>query len=255
MRFFLIFLAGALVLLISISSHRRTRPQRRHRKLQRRRVESTQIVPNQYLVVLHDDVMDVQETVDRLMQESPCSQNVAFVYEITIKGFALMDCSESDLAILLDAPEVLFAVEDELVHGNLMSQDVSSNWALDRTNQRDNSLDGKYEYDYNGTGVTIYVFDSGVRSTHNEFGGRASCGYNAYEGLEPCTDNNGHGTFNAAVAAGATYGIAKNADIVNVRVLNQNLGASITRIIAGIDFVGAEKMNNATQPMVVNMSL
>jgi len=220
-----------------------------------RRVESTRVVPNQYLVVFDDDVMDVQAMVDRLMQYSPCSQNVAFVYEITIKGFALTDCSESDLALLLDDPAVKFAVEDEIVHGNLISQDVSSNWALDRTDQRDNSLDGKYEYGYDGTGVTIYVFDTGVRSTHVEFGGRASCGYNAYEGVEPCTDNNGHGTFNAAVAAGATYGIAKNADVVSVRVLKQNVGGSITKIIAGIDFVASEKANNATQPMVVNMSL
>ena len=148
--------------------------------------------------------------------------------------------------------------QDETIRGNSFSQDTSQYWWLDRTDEVDGKkLDGTYEYDYDGTGIKIYILDSGVRSTHGEFApDRAeSCGFNAFEGIEPCEDNNGHGTFNSACAAGAFYGIAKNASIVNVRVLRQSLGSSIARIIAGIEFVGLEKAKNAAQPMVVNMSL
>ena len=148
-------------------------------------------------------------------------------------------------------------IQDETVHGNVFSQDVSQYWWLDRTDEDAiNTFDGTYNYAYDGTGVKIYMLDSGVRTTHVEFApNRVSCGFNALEGIEPCEDNNGHGTFDSACAAGTTYGIAKNADIINVRVLRRNLGTSIARIIAGIEFVGTEKMKNATQPMVVNMSL
>jgi len=223
-----------------------------HRKL-RRDLANTKVVPGQYLIILEDDVADVPETVEDIMESSEC--NLLFVYQITLKGFALSECSEANLAPILDHPAVQHAERDELVQGDLISQDVSSLWHLDRIDQPSPPLDGQYEYEYDGTGVTLYVLDSGVRSTHEEFGGRAKCGFNAYEGREPCDDNFGHGTFDASIAAGFTHGTAKNADIVNVRVLTSSLGGSSTRIIAGIEYVGSEKMSNSTKPMVANMSL
>ena len=83
-----------------------------HRKLLRRRLHS-QVVPSQYLVVLHDDVVDVQGAVDKLSQLSECS-NVLFVYNITIKGFAVANCSETNLSLLLNDQIVQYAVEVRL---------------------------------------------------------------------------------------------------------------------------------------------
>jgi cerevisin len=64
-----------------------------------------------------------------------------------------------------------------------------------------------YVHDTNaGEGVDIYVVGSGVRTTHNEFGGRASWGVSFVGETE---DNYGHGTQCAAIAAGSQFGVAK----------------------------------------------
>ena len=99
------------------------------------------------------------------------------------------------------------------------------------------------------------MLDTGIRTTHNEFEGRAVCGFNAYADSEPCEDNEGHGSFTAGGAAGKTYGVAKNATIVAVRVLDRDVTGSLTKIIAGLEYVANEKQENPSKPMVVNMSL
>ena len=95
-----------------------------HRKLVRRRLNAL-VVPDQYLVVLQDDIVDVQGTVDRLVALSACS-NVLFVYQITIKGFALADCSENDLAVLLSDPAVQYAVEVNPLFGGFNGRFVEN---------------------------------------------------------------------------------------------------------------------------------
>ncbi|MGC5413298.1 S8 family serine peptidase, partial [Streptomyces sp. DT225] len=71
-----------------------------------------------------------------------------------------------------------------------------------------------------GEGVTAYVIDTGVRTTHEEFGGRAASGFDAVDNDDSADDGNGHGTHVAGTIAGATYGVAKKAKIVAVRVLD-----------------------------------
>lgn len=94
-------------------------------------------------------------------------------------------------------------------------------WGLDRSDQASLPLSGTYTYpDTAGSGVTAYVIDTGVRISHSQFGGRAVNGYDAVDGDSVAQDGNGHGTHVASTIAGSTYGIAKQAKIVAVRVLN-----------------------------------
>ncbi|GFJ83865.1 S8 family peptidase [Phytohabitans houttuyneae] len=123
-------------------------------------------------------------------------------------------------------------------------------WGLDRIDQRNLPLNQSFTYGPS-TGVRIYVIDTGVRITHRDFGGRASYGYDAVDGDNVAADGNGHGTFVAGVAACASYGVAKNANIVAVRVLNSSGQGTTAGIIAGIDWVTA----NAVRPAVANLSL
>ncbi|MFE9021515.1 S8 family peptidase [Streptomyces sp. NPDC007808] len=125
-------------------------------------------------------------------------------------------------------------------------------WGLDRVDQSALPLSRTYTYpDSAGSGVTVYVIDTGVRITHSDFGGRASYGYDAVDGDTTAQDGNGHGTHVASTVAGSTYGVAKKAKIVAVRVLDNSGGGTTAGVVAGIDWVTA----NHSGPSVANMSL
>ncbi|MGW0842987.1 S8 family peptidase [Streptomyces sp. NPDC002787] len=125
-------------------------------------------------------------------------------------------------------------------------------WGLDRSDQASLPLSGTYTYpDSAGSGVTAYVIDTGVRISHAQFGGRAFNGYDAVSNDNVAQDGNGHGTHVASTIAGSTYGIAKQAKIVAVRVLNNSGSGTTAGVVAGIDWVTA----NHSGPSVANMSL
>ncbi|GGW58340.1 S8 family peptidase [Streptomyces caelestis] len=128
----------------------------------------------------------------------------------------------------------------------------SAPWGLDRIDQTSLPLSGTYTYpDSAGSGVTVYVIDTGVRITHQQISGRAAHGYDAVDGDNNASDGNGHGTHVATTIAGSTYGVAKKAKIVGVRVLNNSGSGTTAGVIAGIDWV----TKNHSGPSVANMSL
>ncbi|QWB26589.1 MULTISPECIES: S8 family peptidase [Streptomyces] len=129
---------------------------------------------------------------------------------------------------------------------------TSAPWGLDRIDQTSLPLSGTYTYpDSAGSGVTVYVIDTGVRVTHQQISGRAAHGYDAVDGDNDASDGNGHGTHVATTIAGTTYGVAKKAKIVGVRVLNNSGSGTTAGVIAGIDWV----TQNHSGPSVANMSL
>ncbi|MFK4155510.1 S8 family peptidase [Streptomyces fungicidicus] len=128
----------------------------------------------------------------------------------------------------------------------------SAPWGLDRIDQASLPLSGTYTYpDSAGSGVTAYVIDTGVRITHQQISGRAAYGYDAVDGDTTASDGNGHGTHVATTIAGSTYGVAKKAKIVAVRVLDNNGSGTTAGVIAGVDWVTA----NHSGPSVANLSL
>jgi subtilisin family serine protease len=125
-------------------------------------------------------------------------------------------------------------------------------WGLDRIDQANLPLNQNYTYpDTAGEGVTVYVIDTGVRVSHSTFGGRARNGYDAVDGDNVAQDGAGHGTHVAGTIAGSQYGVAKKANIVAVRVLNNDGEGTTAGVIDGIDWVAA----NHSGPSVANMSL
>jgi subtilisin family serine protease len=141
------------------------------------------------------------------------------------------------------------------------SVQADAGWALDRIDQRALPLDGTFRYTHTGRGVTAYVIDSGIRFTHDEFGGRARLGYDFAleneppENLDPTQgpgeDCHGHGTTIASFVGGERYGVAKAVDLVSVRVSGCAGWFPLSRVAAAVDWVTA----NAELPAVANLSL
>ncbi|CAM5680661.1 S8 family peptidase [Streptomyces tanashiensis] len=132
------------------------------------------------------------------------------------------------------------------------TQEKPPSWGLDRIDQAETAGDDKYTYpDGGGEGVTAYVIDTGVRITHQDFGGRATHGFDAVDNDDSADDGNGHGTHVAGTIAGTSHGVAKKARIVAVRVLDDNGSGTTEQVVAGIDWV----TKNHSGPSVANMSL
>ncbi len=102
--------------------------------------------------------------------------------------------------------------------------------------------------------MRAYIIDTGIRFSHNEFGGRATSGFDAVDGGS-ADDCNGHGTHVAGTVGGATYGVAKSVRLVGVRVLNCQGSGTNAQVVGGIDWVTANAESNPSVPAVANMSL
>jgi PKD repeat protein len=191
------------------------------------------------------------ETVTAALSRRP-GAHIKRTYRHTLTGFAA-ELTDEQVSELRRDPRVLAVEADAYVYpaGDVTVQEYPT-WGLDRIDQRELPLNRAYGYTATGQGVTAYVMDSGIRYSHDEFGGRASFGIDLIEGEEiGGEDCAGHGTHVAGTIGGETYGVAKDVQLVSVRVLGCNNRGTWSGIIAGIDWV----TENAVHPAIVNASL
>ncbi|MGJ7439449.1 S8 family peptidase [Aquipuribacter sp. MA13-6] len=174
--------------------------------------------------------------------------DVTYTYGAAIAGYAA-ELTPSELAAVRKDPAVAYVEADQTV--SVSATQSNATWGLDRIDQRNRPLNRTYTYGPTGAGVDTYVIDTGVLATHREFTGRMGVGATAINDGRGTSDCNGHGTHVAGTVAGTTYGVAKGATVIPVRVLGCNGSGSNSGVIAGIDWVTA----NASGPSVANMSL
>ncbi|GAB7047325.1 S8 family peptidase [Catenuloplanes indicus] len=146
-------------------------------------------------------------------------------------------------------PAVAYVEQDQRL--SIDATQTNATWGIDRIDQRARPLSTTYTYPNTAGNVRAYVLDTGILTTHSQFGGRAVSGYDFVSNDSNATDCNGHGTHVAGTIGGSTYGVAKGVQLVAVRVLDCAGSGSTTGVVNGINWV----RTNAVKPAVANMSL
>ena len=158
----------------------------------------------------------------------------------------------SEAGRIRNNPKVLFVELDQPMYA-LDTQSPSPSWGLDRIDQRALPLNSTFTASAKGAGVNAYIVDTGISSTHVDFTGRMSTGFSSIVDGNGTNDCNGHGTHVAGTTAGTTYGIAKSATLIPVRVLDCIGSGTTSGVIAGLDWIVGH--HTAGTPAVANMSL
>src|SRR5205814_3457413 len=157
--------------------------------------------------------------------------------------------SDADATALADDLRVNYIEEDGVV--SIDTTQTGATWGLDRIDQRNLPLDGNYTYNTTASNVHAYIVDTGILTSHTQFGGRASVGVDEIGDGHNGIDCNGHGTHVSGTVGGSTYGVAKGVTLIAVRVLDCYGSGTTSGVIAGIDWVTA----NRVLPAVANMRL
>ncbi|ORZ37208.1 peptidase S8/S53 domain-containing protein [Catenaria anguillulae PL171] len=219
-------------------------------------------IPDKYIVLLKSDADQAQFTralrgeIERenSRENAGVQSNLEREFKISssFRGYS-GTFSKNLVERLKNHPRVAAVEQDGVVHA-LGQQDTPPSWGLTRVSQRERKIPGPYVYPDNaGSGVQVYVIDTGIFHTHPDFEGRAKQVFKA-DARWPDTDDNGHGTHCASTVAGAAHGVAKKAELFGVKVLSRSGSGSWSGVVAGIEYV-ANEARKANRTVVANMSL
>lgn len=237
MRKIMVVVAGSLAL--AACSEQPSEPQAVTTKTAPVYSVSGQKIDDSYVVV-------VREGADPTSVAAVAGVRPNHVYTAALNGFSA-ELNQGQLNALQHNPNVEYIEPDQVFTASTTV--TASSWGLDRVDQRSLPLSGTYSYTQTASAVRAYVIDTGIYTSHSQFGGRASNVYDAFGGNGQ--DCNGHGTHVAGTIGGSSYGIARAALLRGVRVLNCSGSGSTSGIIAAVDWVRVNRIN----PAVANLSL
>jgi subtilisin family serine protease len=210
-------------------------------------------IPGNYIVVLDNvaagepgEASQARQVADVLV--AAYGGRMKALYRHALNGYAA-EMTEDEALALSEDPRVQFVEEDQ--EYTINTTQSGATWGLDRIDQRSRPLNGTYVYNWTGSGVRAYVIDTGIRTTHTQFGGRAAVSADFVGDGRNGQDCNGHGTHVAGTIGGSTYGVAKSVSLRAVRVLNCSGSGTTSGVISGVNWVAA----NRVLPAVANMSL
>jgi len=216
--------------------------------------EAASAIPDQYIVVFKNSVgaRSMSTAMSRVSLSSSASR-IQHQYNV-IPGFSARLMPE-DLDGLRKNPDVAYIEQDQVMRMSA-TRPAAGQLEIDRHDHCP-ALDDSVFNDNgcNGSGVLVYIVDTGIRATHVQYSGRVNTGrgFTAINDGRGTTDCNGHGSHVSSTAAGSTFGMASAATLVPVRVLDCNGSGTNSGVIAGVNHVA----NNcgASERCVANMSL
>ncbi|KAK3813812.1 MAG: serine protease [Linnemannia elongata] len=223
------------------------------------------VIPDSYIIVLNQDVQASSSGATAAAFKAKFDAfaknhnnrgagpvpTILQEFSSALSGFhATLDATT--LKAIQADPDVKYIEQDAVVTAYASQPNPPATWGMVRISQHVRNLTQPYFYNnLAGAGVTAYIIDTGILASHQEFGGRATFGANFVSG-SPNTDDNGHGTHLAGIIGSKTYGIAKNVNLVGVKVLSASGSGSASGVVAGMDWVAQKAIAGKT---VVNMSL
>ncbi|KAG9524249.1 alkaline serine protease, partial [Aureobasidium melanogenum] len=187
-------------------------------------------------------------------EENGTVEEVLKVFKVADFNAYAGSFDEEAIAKLKASNEVALVEEDIPIYLTALTSQTGSTWGLGRVSQR-NYAANTYYYDTSaGAGTYGYVVDSGINVNHREFGGRASLGQNFAGGSH--VDDIGHGTHVAGTIGGTTYGVAKKANLISVKVFGTSGQSSTSTIMQGFQWAANDIINKGrAAKSVINMSL
>jgi hypothetical protein len=223
---------------------RSLRPWRKISRIQKRET----VVPDSYVVLLYD----LQEMPDVLADHGV--PRPSQVYRHVLQGFAVDHLSESVMWELAADPRVAEIAEDGLLDEEqappVLQTQSPAVWHLDRL---DGTRDFEYHYRYDGSGVHVYILDSGVQATNVEFEDRLVV--DCFDDVGPCnSDSSSHGTHVAGIVGGRQYGVAKGVTLHDVRIRDGDNMLRWAFLFAGMDHVIAEQQRYPDRHVIANLS-
>jgi subtilisin family serine protease len=217
-------------------------------------------VDGEYIVLFKDNIPNLESTLQDLKTSllADAESQVKTVYNIgsSFKGLHLRASAQmvetlrahSSVALVEENQVVSLATPEQVCR----SESAAQYWNLQRLHARNFQLDGTFRYDQTAADIDAYIVDTGILTTHVEFGGRAIWGANYADSQN--TDCNGHGTHVAGTIGGTTAGVAKEVTLIGVKVLSCSGSGTTAGVISGVQFT-ADNANRRGRRAVANMSL
>jgi len=205
--------------------------------------DSPKVIPGSYIVVLKQGLEKIDRDAHVLaLQDAITAANdedseIVRLYDAALLGFHAR-LSKELLNEVLAHPNVEYVEADQIMTASATVTQSGATWGIARVSVRDLPYPTSYPYDsVAGAGVSVYVVDTGIYTKNQDFEGRATSVFNAFQGSESGEDLNGHGTHCAGTIGGKLYGIAKKASLMGVKVLDKYGSGTNTGVIGGVDYV------------------